>query len=211
MLPLKVSVRNEASRFLEVRSKSTNRAVSYALGSTGKWLRNEMKTQGKMATKGGYLRWPSLNPYTTTINKAGGGKKKIRNTYGRQRIRYGGRTRVNGELVYEKPNQAPDREPLSRLINAIRSEVNEPNASVRIGFLKQSLWDMMTRVATGREVTISDRMRRMLYGIGVGGIGSLSKLKMPARPLVGPVYEEKKVEIPYYFKTKMLRKMAELG
>lgn len=209
--PIHVTVRNEASQFLFVGAQRNSRAISYALGSTGKWLRNEIKNQGKAATKGGYLHWRSLNPYTTVINKARGGKKHVKNTYGRGKIHFGAKTNVNGESYFEKPNLSPEREPLSRLINAVRSEVNELNASVRIGFLKPALWDMMTRVSTGREVTISTRMRKMLYGIGAGGIGALGSLKMPARPLINPVYEANKATIPAYFKARMLKKLAELG
>jgi hypothetical protein len=51
----------------------------------------------------------------------------------------------------------------------------------------------------------------MLFGIGAGGLGALSQLKIPPRPWVTKVYAEKASMIPSYFEAAFSRKMLELS
>jgi hypothetical protein len=93
--------------------------------------------------------------------------------------------------------------------SAIRVNVNDAQGIMRVGFLRPGMWAMMTRQEEGFTVSVTPRMRRMLFGIGVP-LGALSQLRTPPRPWVTKVYRERGKEIVPMFEAAFAVKMSEI-
>jgi hypothetical protein len=187
------------------KGKAIKRATGYGLGSTGKWLRLTLQRESP--------RNPKLNPYTGTISsirdRQGRGKEvKVHRGRGKGRYRHGARKAGGG---FQPGKRSTRTEPLTKMRSAIRVNVNDAKGIMKVGFIRPGMWAMMTRQEEGFSVPVTPRMRKMLFGVGAGGLGALSRLKTPPRPWVTKVYAENASKIPSYFEAAFSRKMLELS
>jgi|GEM_PF-2449264 len=215
---LKIRVKNDASPYLQQYGKNVRNATATALLSVGKYLRNTLKLQAKSAGKGqgGYLNWPVLNPYTATLAKMRdkwGRRRDVKSHAGRgaNRFRYGAPVPGTKRTVFEMPNLTggTGRAPMSRLINAVESKISIDKLSVRIGFLQPRLWEMMNEMAEGDTIPVTRRSQKMLFAIGVGGLGGLKQLRRPPRPWIEPVFEHERAGIMDRFNARFQRSLKE--
>jgi hypothetical protein len=216
MLISSISVKNTASPWLESSSKEVKQALIIGLYSTGKFMREIIQRQGRTGASGSYLGWAKLNPYTGTIDliREGGrhtGRTRYLNPYrgrGKGRWRYGARAEGGG---FEPGRTMRSKPPLAKIISAVRYEVLPSQLVVRAGFLLPRLWGMVEGLAEAKDTPITASMRRMLFGIGAGGLGALSVLHQPARPWFEPIRAHEEEDIQAHFAERFFREMRARG
>lgn len=178
-------------------------ARDYALNSTAKYLREEIKTQGRLGATGGYLNWPKLNPFTGRISgiRGRGGKAKLlKATRGRGKSKYRYAQRMSGG-GYAPVATGTSTLPMQRLMGAVRSRIYRDSGKVQVGFLRTNIWPLVIKMHKGFEATVTKRSSRMLFGIGVPFRPGMN-LKVPPRPWIEKVYQKEASYIPRHFEQK---------
>jgi hypothetical protein len=201
---VKVDIQHNLGPFLQQKARSVRKATGYGLGSTGKWLRLTLQRESP--------KEPRLNPFTGTISsirdRQGRGKEvKVFRGRGTGKYRHGARISGGG---FHPAKRSTRTEPLTKMRAAIRVNVNDARGIMRVGFLRPGMWAAMTRQEEGFSVSVTPRMRRMLFGIGVP-LGALPQLRTPPRPWVTKVYRERGKEIVPMFEAAFAVKMSEIS
>ena len=86
------------------------------------------------------------------------------------------------------------KKPLLKLAGATRYQYNESIKTVTIGFLDQRNRDLGKMHAAGFEKTVDRPMAKLLAAYGFP-VKTGTVLKTPARPVVGPIFEQEKANI----------------
>lgn len=161
-----------------------SRARASALKSLGWHVQQDLKHEGRQATKGGLLQWPKLNPHTGVLAGRRTRDGKIRNRrWKRDRYRTGEK---KGQTMQKFSKR---EEPFSRMVNMVRYNVDVEDDMVEIGFLnpKRNVYIWLRQHEKGYNVRITPKMRKMLFAWGFPVAADTTELKVPARPWVKPV------------------------
>jgi len=159
------------------------RAKSSSLKSLGWHVQQDLKHEGRQATKGGMLNWPKLNPHTGILSRRVSKGKVVNRKWKRDRYRTG---EYKGKTIQKLSTR---EEPFSRMVNMVRYKVDPEDATVEIGFLrvKTAYYRWLKAHERGFSVRITPRMRKMLFAWGFPVSAQTKELDIPARPWVKPV------------------------
>lgn len=168
------------------------------------WARKEIDALGRSAAKDTY------------INKSAFGAKDI----GVSRVRQAAIKRLlrEGKRKARKNLRKSTKEnPMQRLGGFVRSKLDAATGRVLIGFFGRPgdtspdsrLEELVDKNARGFTTTITARMRRFLFAIGVPV--RAGQLRTPPRPWFSRVFANLERKIPYHFETKFLTRLADLA
>jgi hypothetical protein len=165
----------------------SDRAISSALKSEGSRLQKIIK----LTIQQGGPDWPPLHPHTLAIMAA-----RRRQARWAAKEAKGKRVRASTIKKYRGHTeiQPGGVKPLRKLAGATRYYYDDSIKTVTIGFLDTKKRYLAKKHAEGFTMTVDSRMRKLLamYGFPVKQ-GTV--LKVPARPVVGPVFEREKANI----------------
>lgn len=175
------------------------RAQNSALKSAGWLLQQEIKKQGQIAARGGYLNWRPRHPITPVIDRKPPQSTRVRREAGIKRAR----GRYSAIKYWRQVGEgATSSRPLARFVAAMRYRMESQSGRIVIGYLGGGFWEDILRehatgFAQGPHAGASNihndpdnvlRMRKYFAALGFPMRKGVS-LRTPARPLVEPVYE----------------------
>lgn len=176
-------------------------AISYAMKSEGHRLRTIMHNILSTGDGGEYVNWARLNPHTRIISKAKKGRTAMiqKSTHTKK---------VTGNTQTATP-------PLHNLKSGLRYIYNKESGSLKTGFLTPKTRNLAQKHASGYSVPVTPKMRKMAFALGFHLKTGTGSLKIPARPLAGPVLEAEKDNIFRNIETKfrshIFRKIQEIN
>lgn len=101
--------------------------------------------------------------------------------------------------------EAGSGQPLLRLGSSVRYLLDKQSKLVTIGPLNQSWRGLFKLHAKGFDIDVSSaRARKFHFAVRMPLAGGTTKLHVPARPVVGPVYELEKANIVRNMRLKIL-------
>jgi hypothetical protein len=187
----------------------SERALSSAIKSEAYRMRNMVQSSN---TLGGAKSKPyaELSPHYIPIrqSKKSWGRQWMRNPKRISPGYYRRKTKMEKEVKKAGGHFEQTQEglrALRRIGNMVRYEYNPDNKTATVGYLDKRVADRMNLHAEGYSVHITSRMRRMLFAAGMPLQKGTSELKVPARPIVEPVFEQEKDRIINNVKLKTLR------
>lgn len=167
-----------------------DRAIASALKSEGSRLQKIIKLAIQRGGPEG-AQWPALHPHTLAIMAA-----RRRHTRWAAKRAKGGAVRASTVRKYAGHTEiSPGMiRPLRKLAGSTRYYYDDSMKTVTIGFLDTKRRYIAKRHAEGFTQTVDRRMGKLLamYGFPVR-TGTV--LKVPARPVVGPVFAKEKARI----------------
>ena len=193
------------------------RARKSALKSLGYNVQQELKNEGRRASRGGYLRWRPLNPHTGVLARSVGrsGMKQAvswtRNRYATTRTfwgsgsaRSGGQTGTMGTAGNVISRKSARSDPFSRMVNMVRYSVDEEDEMVMVGFqsAKPVYWRLLKQHERGFNVNVTPRMRRFFFALGFPIKAETRTLRVPPRPWVEPVERRWRPKSTPFFEEK---------
>jgi len=169
------------------------RARASALKSIGWELQQELRRAGQLGVQ--QLGWSPLNPHTGILS---------RGSKGAMQGRWMKMTRGRGRKKERIEHRESGGNPMGRLVNAVRYEVDTDENLVMIGFLRNegNLFRLARLQAEGFETRITPRMRKFFFALGAPLKKETTVLKTPARPWVSQVYARERARIPGRFEEK---------
>ncbi|OPY15244.1 MAG: hypothetical protein A4E66_00163 [Syntrophus sp. PtaB.Bin001] len=187
------------------------RALTSAIRSESWRLKNVIRDTIRGNGPGG--SWPGLNPHTGVLNKAAKGWVK---NYRKSRYRF----TAKGTIKYKKAvNIYRDRmlstktRALQKLAGGTRYTYDNDLMVSEIGFLSGRSPGATTvlakKHAQGFNVPVTPRSRRWAFALGFPLKKGTSLLNIPARPVVGPVFEKEKGRIVQNINKKVPEKIME--
>ena len=174
----------------------SNRAISSALKSEGNRLQKIIKLSIQQRGPEG-ARWPKLHPRTLVV-KASARKEKRRQAKISKGVKVRARKQTpQGDI--DTSGQAI----LAKLAGATRYFYDDSIKTVTIGFLDKNKRDLAKKHARGFTRTVDRRMGKYLAMHGFP-VKTRTVLKVPARPVVGPVFERERANILKNVKEKSI-------
>ncbi len=101
--------------------------------------------------------------------------------------------------------KAPATHPYGRLIRALGYRHDAAAMSVRIGWLSRAAAQQAEKLQQGERVQVTEKMRRFFWAAGVPL--TTSTINVPARPLIEPMFFEKRREIHARIEKRVLRNL----
>lgn len=196
MFELRIDTREagEAARKLMQLPGLFARARRSALRSVGWELQQELKRAGSMGVS--ELGWPPLHPHSGTLSLAG--RRAARG----QRIKtVRGRGKKRERLRHIESMR---RNPMGRLVNAVRYRTDGEGTAVEIGFFREegNLFRLARMQARGFRTPVTERMRRFFFAVGFPVSRGLTAVETPPRPWIQKVFERQKASIPRRFEER---------
>jgi len=194
---------------------AAERAIGSSLRSEGYRLRMEMKeaiARGGVATH----RWPGINPqakWMTAVRRRGWVKNWRTVTRGKRK-KWRGKEywseRFRRTVSQGMTRQLKTGTPLAKFKGGLRYNYDKATTTMQVGFVNPStpFQKILERHATGFATPISAKARRFAFAMGL----PISKYKrffhIPARPLVGPVWEKEKAHSLRNIEEKFMEMIA---
>jgi hypothetical protein len=94
--------------------------------------------------------------------------------------------------------------PMRKLANAVRYAYDKTIKTVTIGFLDQKKRGMAKKQAEGFKISVTTRMRRMLFAAGFPLAKGTTELTVPPRPIVAPIFAREQKNIVQNIRLKIL-------
>jgi len=145
------------------------RAVNSALASEGLRLKKVLQTAIKAGGPSG-AKWPPAHPWSGILKQS----------------------RRAGSWFNPKARSktAGAGNPLLKFWQGVRYVVDKDKMEVSTGFVNPNVRfaEYLSKAETGFETPVTPKMRRLFFGLGLGLRKDTSRLKSPARPLIGPVW-----------------------
>lgn len=176
------------------------RAIASALKSEGYRIQQLIKLA---VQRGGEPKWPALNPHGPIIRLA----KRSRNAKMSKLARgvKARRTKWEKAVAQDKHIESGGAPlPLQKLAGASCYRYDDSTKTVTIGFLDQRKRGLGKMHAAGYKIEISDRMRKLLFASGMPLKKETTELTVPARPVVGFVFEREKKNIVNNIKVRVV-------
>ena len=188
----------EADALMAKYPKYAERALHHCIKSESNRLRGLIK---RTIQQGGPNNgsWPKLNPHTGILNKADNGLVK---NYRRSKYKFTAKGTIKYKKtrnVYQGRMLSTKREPLSKLAGGTRYSYDKGMMVSEIGFLSSKSPGASTvlakKHAMGFSVPVTKKSRRWAFGLGFPLKKETTRLDIPPRPVVGPVFEAEKGQI----------------
>lgn len=195
---------DEWSELLSRFPQFADRAISSALRSEGSRMQKLIKLEIRRGGPNGQ-RWPTLSPHAYPIRLA---KERYREIQASRHkgVKIGkGREfvmRIHGGKHHE---MSSGQFPLQKLAGAIRYAYDAAIKTATIGPLQSSWRHLFKQVATGYQVPVTPRMRKLLFAVGMPLTKETTVLNVPPRPVVGPVFQTEKQRIIANIQQKSIR------
>jgi hypothetical protein len=133
-------------------------------------------------------QWPDPHPHAYAIRAA---KRRER----RRASRAAKGVKVRGRKIMNHVEQASPVKPLQKLAGATRYYYDDAIKTVTIGFLDQKRRGLGKMHAAGFKIPVTGRMRKMMFAAGFPLAKGTTELRVPARPVVRPVFERERGNI----------------
>lgn len=168
----------------------SNRAISSALKSEGFRLQKIIKLSILQGGPEG-APWPPLNPHTLSILSA-----RRRQARWKAKEARGGKVRGSTRAKYSGHSEIDPggAKALRKLAGSTRYYYDDSIKTISIGFLDPGRRYLAKKHAQGFTRTVDRRMGKLLAALGFP-VKTGTVLKVPARPVVGPVFEREKANI----------------
>lgn len=183
-----VKIIDTATPFFRHVAKTLPNEFDRALKSTGWWLREEIKAGIRTGAPGG-------QPYKAYSDVTS--SRALDSMRGRGKTKSGKRYRAPRKLK-------SGHRPMGRLYSATRYKYYGDSRRVVIGWLSQSAEKLGTLHEKGGKVRITPKMRRFYWAAGIPLSKGKAFIDIPARPTIGPEYQENARKVPGYIEDKVL-------
>jgi len=189
-----VSVKDDAGPFLDYMARTLPGEFDKALRSSGWWLKREIQQGIRGGSPAGRpyspLSWITTNrvlqrPLGGYLLWTGSGWKNTRRIQRKQRI----------------PSKG--WRALGRLYGAVRYRFYKDSRKTVVGWINKSAERLGMIQEEGKNVRITERMRRFFWASGIPLKKETRYIKIPARPTIGPVYEKEEDKIGLYIENKV--------
>lgn len=191
----------DAEALLAQYPRYAKRAFSSAIRSESWRLKNVIRDTIRGNGPGG--SWPVLNPHTGVLNKAAKGLFK---NY--RKSRKGRKKGEEARRIYKNIMLSTRTRALLKLAGGTRYTYDKDMMVSEIGFLSGRSPGATTvlakKHALGFNVPVTPRSRRWAFALGFPLKKGTSRLNIPARPVVGPVFEKERSRIVGNVQTKTL-------
>jgi len=167
--------------------KYSDRAIASSLKSEGSRLQKIIKLSIQQGGPG----WPPLHPHTLAVMMARRrqGRWAAQEAKGKK-VRASTKQKYRGHIEMDPGSVKPFR----KLAGATRYYYDDSVKTVTIGFLDTKKRYLAKKHAEGFTMTADRRMGKLLAAYGFP-VKTGTVLKVPARPVVGPVFEREKGNI----------------
>lgn len=176
---------------LDSYPEHAERAMSSAMKSEGNRLRLKMQ---KLLGNGGYgLDWPQLNPHSGILSLA---KRRWAKMYKSVWVgEKGSKKRVQQHVGTKLSGK---KNPMMKFKGGIRYKYNNESGTLSIGFINASykFTRLINQQAEGYSVPVTRRVQKMAFALGFPLKKTTKELVTPSRPLVDPVFEAEKENVP---------------
>lgn len=208
MIELYIDPRGEIAienmeELLEQYPRYAERAVASALKSEGYNLKEKMKSAIQRGGPDGQ-KWQDRQRVVDILTRARNSSARIKNFRWEWSDRIAGRKRKRiKKWLWQQRENGYDSRPLEframqRLAGGIRYKYDDNLSMMTVGFINRSglVGSNFARIirmqASGYETVVSRAMQKMAWALGLrtGRVGS--RFKIPARPLVGPIFNQEK-------------------
>lgn len=183
-LNVDVHVMDTATPFLLELAETMPKEFARALKSVGWWLSQDIK-KGIEAEAPAGQKYVPLTP--RILNK-------------RQKAKV---DRSSGKLIVVGRLSENRRKPLGRLKQAVGYQFRQDQITTRIGWLSGSAARLGEAQEGGANQPFTPKMRRFFWANAVPVGKSTSRMYIPARPTIGPVFEQRQSQIPGYIEDKI--------
>lgn len=199
------------------------RATNSALASIGYRLKQEAKT----AVQANTLGWPSLSYPTLILRTARPDpnyspvSRSVRSAWKNAGVK----VKEAGFLRYRRATNPSSSKMWGQLGGLASYRVAKDQGFMDFGFMAgmlgkkasgskntigQGIVNIALKLTEGSQITVTRDMQRFLAGLGFyRRIGSI--MKIPGRPLVIPVFERVRDQIPAWFKEKLTERLKSYG
>lgn len=196
----------EADALMATYPKYAERALASAMKSEGWRLKNVIRDTIRQGGPNG--SWPKLNPHTGVLNRADKGWVK---NY--RKSRKGRKKGEEARRIYRGVMLSTRTAPLLKLAGGTRYTYDRNMMVTEIGFLSGKSPGATTvlakKHALGFSVPVTKKSRRWAFGLGFPLKKETTRLDIPARPVVGPVFEQEKGRIVQNINKKVPEKIQE--
>lgn len=183
-----VKIIDTATPFFRHVAKTLPREFDRALKSTGWWLQQEIKKGIKAGAPGGQPYKPFTDVTTSRV---------LDSMRGRGKIKSGKRYRAARKF-------RSDHRPLGRLYPATVYRFYKDSRRVVIGWVSASAQRYGAMQEKGTRYQITPKMRRFYWAAGIPLSKGKTFIDVPARPTIGPEYQENAQKVPGYIEDKIL-------
>ena len=197
---LSLDIQNPASDFLTfAATDNVKEASRYALMSTGKFTRQIIQAEARSSGAGNYLNWPPSSPFTGTLSKSRRDSMRSWNPIigrGKSRGRAGSSM---GAGNYRPLRLSQVAAPMQRLIGAVQYIVTADLMTAKAGFVDPRIWNLLMLDQAGFQTTITPKMRRLFFGIGLALRADETEIISPARDWITAVFAAEQENIRQHF------------
>jgi hypothetical protein len=195
----------ECEKLFRMFPKFADRAVSSAFKSEG----NRMRAIIKLAIQRGGPNgeWEKLNPHTPFMRKMHGqrwGNQWVKNWRSVWAGEKGHKKRVRQYRLVSAMG-VPSFRALQKMAGAVRYKYDPSDMLMSIGFLNDNrkMQEWAKHHAGGARIAITPRMRRLAFAMGMPLAKDTSEIKVPARPLVNPIFKKEEKNIRQNLQNKI--------
>jgi hypothetical protein len=193
----------ECEKLFRAFPKFAPRAVSSAFKSEGNRMREMIKLAIQKGGPNG--EWDKLNPHTPYMRKRHGqrGIQSVKNFRMVWKGERGKKTR--GRQYGRAWVGTPSYRALQRMAGAVRYKYDPNDMLMSIGFLNDNrkMQEWAKHHAGGTRIAITPRMRRLAFAMGMPLAKDTSEIKVPARPLVNPIFKKEEKNIRQNLQNKI--------
>jgi hypothetical protein len=185
----------ECEKLFRVFPKFATRAVSSAFKSEGNRMREMIKLTMQRGGPNG--EWEKQNPHTSFMRKRHG-QRRIQSVKNFRMVWKGERGKKTRERQYRQAwVGTPMKDALQRMAGAVRYKYDPSDMLMSIGFLNNNrkMQEWAKHHAGGMRISITPRMRRLAFAMGMPLAKDTSEIKVPARPLVNPIFKKEETNI----------------
>jgi len=203
---------DELIRKTQKLSALVDRAANSALSSIGYRLKQEAKT----AVQGNSLGWQGLSYPTLILRTARPNPNYVPMSRAQSKFMRTMGVKDNSYIKFSRSRNPAGSKAWGLLGNLPAYKVAKGQGYVEFGFMSgtfgkkasggknvigNSIRDIALKLTMGSEITVTEDMQRFLAGLGFfRRIGS--RMKIPGRPLIVPVFERARGNIPGWFADK---------
>ena len=188
----------DAEQLIAKYPRYFKRAFDHVVKSESWRMRGEIKRAIQQGGAAG-SKWPKLNPHTGILNQYDRPGKWMKNyRKSRKGVKRGAEAKRmwRNEQGLVKPRLSMKSSPLLKLAGGTRYYYDPGMMTATIGFMSSRSPGATTilakKHAMGFSVPVTKRSRRRAFGLGFPLSKEKTQIKIPARPVVGPVFEQEK-------------------